>query len=185
MGGDVANLVVTAVITGFQTGFNPYAMLAAVVLTFAAQKLAPKPKPPDMPSFDMVETDRKQSFRQAITSRKIVYGEIRVGGPIIFIESSPTPADAGPTTELANAFLHMIVLVASHEIQSFEEFYINGTLVLPSDLNADGEPTDPDSPFYVDLAGGATNSLLRIQTALGTADQPDRKGTRSELPFPF
>ena len=170
MGGDVVNLIVTAVSAYVTSGGSWWAVVIAVTLTFAAQKLAPKPKPPDMPSFDLVETDRKQSFRQAITSRKIVYGEIRVGGPIIFIESSPTPADAGPTTELANAFLHMIVLVASHEIQSFEEFYINGTLVLPSDLNADGEPTDPDSPFYVDLS--EKNSLLRIQTALGTADQP-------------
>tara|TARA_R110002020_G_scaffold437862_1_gene648193 strand:+ start:2261 stop:4870 length:2610 start_codon:yes stop_codon:yes gene_type:complete len=158
MGGDVVNLVVTAVITGFQTGFNPYAMIAAVVLTYAAQRLAPKPKAPDLGSFEMVQQDRKNSFRQPITTRKIVYGKIRVGGPIVFMEST---ADGGTK----NTFLHMIMVVASHEIQSFEEFYINGNKVLPSELDANGEVTNTSSSFY---SGG---SYLRIQTALGTATQ--------------
>ena len=159
MGGDIVNLVVTAVVTGFQTGFNPYAMAAAVVLTFVAQKLAPKPKAPDLGSFEMVQQDRKNSFRQPITTRKLVYGEIRVGGPIVFIES--TASDDGTK----NTYLHMIMVVASHEIQSFEEFYINGNKVLPSDLGANGEVTNTNSKFYTG------SSQLRIKTALGTTTQ--------------
>ena len=59
----------------------------------------------------------------------------------------------------------MIMIVASHEIQSFEEFYINGNKVLPSDLGANGEITNTNSKFYTG------SSQLRIKTALGTTTQ--------------
>ena len=119
MGGDIVQSAVAGAVAFVTSGGSPIAAIAAATLTYASIKLAPKPKLPDIEPFgNLAETDRKQSFRQAITTRKIVYGKIRVGGPIIFLEST---ADGGTQ----NQFLHMIVLVASHEVNAFTEFYIN------------------------------------------------------------
>ena len=157
--GDIVQVAISAAVV-LLSGGTVYAAIAVAALTYASIKLAPKPKIPDLEPFgNLAETDRKQSFRQAITTRKIVYGEIRVGGPIIFLEST----DEGTTK---NQFLHMIVLVASHEIQSFEEFYINGNIILPSQLDGSGNVTDASTAF-----NDGTTSFLRIQTALGTDTQ--------------
>ena len=71
-----------------------------------------------------------------------------------------------------NQFLHMIVLVASHEINSFQEYYINGNSILPNQLDASGNVNDASTPYF-----DGTTSLLRIQTATGTATQ----GANSDL----
>ena len=90
MGGDIVNLVVTAVVTGFQTGFNPYAMAAAVVLTFVAQKLAPKPKAPDLGSFEMVQQEKvkidifkKYSLNDVINAHRDLEARKIIGPAII------------------------------------------------------------------------------------------------------
>jgi len=160
MGGDVVQSLVSGAIAFVTSGGNIYAAIGAAALTYASIKLAPKPKVPDLEPFNnLSETDRKQSFRQAITTRKIVYGKIRVGGPIVFLEST-----ADGSTE--NVFLHMIVLSASHEINSFQEYYINGNKILPSQLDADGNVNDANTPYY-----DGTTSFVRIQKATGTTTQ--------------
>mgnify|MGYP003137319561 CR=1 FL=1 len=160
MGGDIVQAAIAGAIAFVTSGGNPIAAIAAFTLTYASIKLAPKPKIPDLEPFgNLAESDRKQSFRQAITTRKLIYGKIRVGGPIIFLEST----DEGTTK---NVFLHMIVLVASHEINGFTEYYINGNTILPSQLDGSGNVTDDSTPYY----DGST-SFLRIQTALGTTTQ--------------
>ena len=160
MGGDIVQVAISAAVAFVGSGGNPIAAIAAATLTYASIKLAPKPKIPDLEPFgNLAETDRKQSFRQAITTRKIVYGKIRVGGPIIFLEST-----ADGSTE--NQFLHMVVLVASHEVNSFTEFYINGNSITPSQLDGDGNVTDSSTAY-----NDGTTSFLRIQTASGTTTQ--------------
>tara|TARA_R100001460_G_scaffold2629_1_gene8368 strand:- start:2342 stop:5005 length:2664 start_codon:yes stop_codon:yes gene_type:complete len=159
MGGDIVQVAISAAIVLFSGG-TVYAAMAVAALTYASIKLAPKPKIPDLEPFgSLAESDRKQSFRQAITTRKLVYGKIRVGGPIIFLEST----DEGTTK---NQFLHMIVLVASHEINSFQEYYIDGNKILPSQLDGNGNVNDSSTPYY-----DGTTSFLRIEKAVGTTLQ--------------
>ena len=158
--GDIVQVAISAAVAFVGSGGNPIAAIAAATLTYASIKLAPKPKIPDLEPFgQLAESDRKQSFRQAITTRKIVYGKIRVGGPIVFLEST---ADGGTQ----NQFLHMIVLVASHEVNAFTEFYINGNSILPSQLDGSGNVTDSSTPYH-----DGTTSFLRIETATGTDTQ--------------
>jgi len=165
MGGGNINPInlVTAAISGFIQG-GPAGAVIAVVLSFASMALAPKPKKPDSPSFQQTAIDRKQNFRQAITARKIVYGRIQAGGPIVFLAT--TKGDGTFEDTALNTYLHMVIVVASHEIQSFDEFYVNGELVTPAQLDADGNVTS--GTFF------NTNNnypYLRIQTALGTDTQ--------------
>jgi len=167
-GGTIFQVALAAGVGYLVTGSVVGAVLYAAA-AYASIKLAPKPQIPDQEPFsNLASKDRKLSFRQAITTRKIVYGRIRVGGPIIFLEST---ADGG----IKNEFLHMIVAVASHEIQSFDEFYVNGNKILPSQLDASGNVNDSGTPYY-----DGSKSFVRIQTATGTTSQSANSDLISE-----
>ena len=124
--GGIGGFVVQAVVAGF-TGGSSFALSTGLSIGFSfaaagfaaalgvlSLALTPKPKRPtfDIGSFEVTsERDRTLSFRQAITTRKLCYGEIKVGGPIAFISTT----DDGSTT---NGFLPIITFPATHEIQS-------------------------------------------------------------------
>ena len=104
----------------------------------------------------------------------IIYGRMKVGGAIVFDEGTGTN----------NKFLHRIIAVAGHEIQSFDEIYINDDLVT---LDSDGfviapskyvketttkEKTGEDSdgrPIYEDVT--TYEYVIRIKTHNGSPDQ--------------
>lgn len=166
--GDVLNIVVAAV-TGYISGGIP-GMVISVALAFASMALAPRPKKPDAPNFSVTAQDRKQNFRQPITARKVVYGQIQVGGPIVFLETSA--GDGVLNDSAINTYLHMVMVVASHEIESFEEFYVNGNLITPNMLDANGNITATGGSEYYKAIDDNTNyPYLRIQTATGTDTQ--------------
>ena len=173
-GGDILNIVVAAV-TGYISG-GITGMVISVALAFASMALAPKPKKPDAPNFSVTAQDRKQNFRQPITARKVVYGEIQVGGPIVFLE---TTAGNGVLNDSAiNTYLHMVIVVASHEIEEFKEFYVNGNLITPNMLDANGNITATGGSEYYKAIDSNTNyPYLRIQSALGT----DTQGANADL----
>ena len=59
--------------------------------------------------------ERKQMIRSAVAPRTIVYGQARVSGPIVFAHS----------TGDKNKFLHMVIVLASHEVQSIDQIWFN------------------------------------------------------------
>jgi hypothetical protein len=71
---------------------------------------------------------RTLSVKQAITTKKIAYGRIKASGPVILFE-----AEGGKKNK---EFLHIIVPVAAHEIDSFETVFLNQS---PLILDGDGE----------------------------------------------
>ncbi len=79
---------------------------------------------------------------------QIIYGKMRVGGAIVFDEA----------TGDNNKFLHRIIAVAGHEVQSFDEIYINDEVVT---LDGSGNVTSPSQ----------YNSKVRINVHLGSPDQ--------------
>ena len=105
----------------------------------------------------------------------VIYGRMKVGGAIVFDEGTGTN----------NKFLHRVIAVAGHEVQSFDEIYINDELVT---LNSDGFVTAPSK--YVketvtqvftgyNPSTGAANYVpvttydyvIRIKTHNGSPDQ--------------
>jgi len=90
--------------------------------------------------------------RDATGVQDVVYGEIRKGGVITYMEASGTN----------NEYLHMIVTVAGHEISSFEQFYINDDAVT---LDNDGFVTGSD---YADADG---NKKILIKEFTGASNQ--------------
>lgn len=71
------------------------------------------------------------NVREANAPQEIVYGEVRKGGVITYMEATGTD----------NEYLHLIISMAGHEINSFENFYINDQEVT---LDANGFVTESE-----------------------------------------
>lgn len=90
-----------------------------------------------------------QAIKQPIITRKIVYGEMRVGDGLVFSGSSE-----------GNKYLHMVITLAAHEIAEIGEVWLDDYSI-PSDwLNASGMVTQ-----------GRYANLVRIKKHLGSTGQ--------------
>jgi len=123
---------------------------AAVALSFVARTaiglalnaLTPKPKTSGANRGYQVTT------RGSALDHQIVYGRMRVGGAIVYDK----------TTGTNNKFLHRVIAFAGHEVESFDEVYINDEVLT---LDGSGEVTAPSK-----YAG-----KIRVNTHLGSPDQ--------------
>ena len=124
----------------------------------------------------------KFAARAPLAPRQIVYGECRVGGTMVHIE----------TTGTDNYLLHMVVAIAGHEIESLETLRINdiNTTTSTSTIsgstvytvtNADFTNTENDNNFgsgrlvrysFEDGSQTAANGFMDAQLAsMGTTDK--------------
>lgn len=145
---DFATIViaaVTAVATGgFSMGWKAFAIATAktVALMATMAALTPTPKLPG------IDNKRRITGRSPNETRKLIYGEARVGGTIIFMESTDD-----------NRYLHMVVVFAPHAINEFTKFYFND-----EELAIDGsgnitttEYASGDNRIYAVTEGSAAN----------------------------
>lgn len=97
------------------------------------------------PKFDEFALDPGQIFINSdstVTSHKIVYGKRRVGGQIIVRTTESKGKDsAGNEVTGNNKFLHIAIVVAGHEIESFEKIYFDDKLLT---INGDGFVTNEE-----------------------------------------
>jgi hypothetical protein len=119
---------------------------ATAALTAASQALAPKPDLPTYQAFSSGALQRTQNIKQPTQPRNVIYGQIRQGGTIAFIESTDD-----------DKFLHMIVMLASHEIEEFTTIYLNDEAVTLSG----NDTTSPDK----------YDNKVKVYTQLGTTTQ--------------
>ena len=129
---------VTAAITGFimelgATYGTAYAIASAVVayaasaaITYAVGAMTPSAHGGYSSS---ALGDRTHMVRSSVSPRSIVYGRSMVSGPLAFIGTSNrgdgTNGVGGTTIKGGeNAFLHLIVMLANHEIDAVEEVYL-------------------------------------------------------------
>ena len=96
------------------------------------------------------ETDldqRGQMVRQPITSHRWVFGEVRVSGPVVYLHTRPR--DGSSKYDM----LHLVVVLAAHEVAAIEEPVWFGTELV--DTDAEGAATDAtwakDGEVYVHL----------------------------------
>ena len=119
--------------------------------------------------------NRLQMFKQPITARRLIYGQVKLSGPILFMH----------TTENDN-ILHLIIGIAGHEISSYESFWIEDEKV-----ELDGDPTTglrtvtgaflPNiAAAYVTGAETKYAGKIKIQAYLGTANQTANANLISE-----
>ena len=101
-----ASLAATAFLTGW-AAVGAFALGAG--LSMVSRALAPKP------NLGAQMRGVTQTSREPASSRKVVYGKMRVGGQVVFISNSGDD----------NKYLHMAIAFASHEIESYEEIWFN------------------------------------------------------------
>ena len=98
--------------------------VGSVVLSAVSRKLMGKPK---QASVTVEARDRALNVRQPVTARRIVYGQVKLGGPFLFLHSTD-----------ANAHLHFIIALAGHELAEIGAVYFNDEVV---PVNLDGTVT--------------------------------------------
>lgn len=121
----VAAVIISAV--GVGSGSIAAAVISvAVGLAFSAltsSLFGKKPEKPNAASgFSTEKRDRSQTFRSSIAERRIVYGRVKVSGPLIFAASNGE----------GNKFLHMIVAMANHECYAIHDIYLDDRISLDS-----------------------------------------------------
>ena len=90
--------------------------------------------------------------REATGPQEIVYGEVRKGGVITFLES----------TGQTNQYLHQVIVLAGHEVNSIGDIYINDEIV---SLDGSGFVTDAR------WKDSSNNSKIRIKKHTGADNQ--------------
>jgi len=114
----------TAVIAGLVSAAGAAATIGFAAITFsqvaiafaigAGLSLVSKALMPS-PNLGAVMGGRSITTRDAAQSRKIVYGRARIGGNIVYLESTGTD----------NKYLWLVIAVAGHEIDAYEEVWFN------------------------------------------------------------
>ncbi len=115
--------------------------------TAALQTFSPKPKLPSFSDFASETQNRTQMIKQPTVARRMIYGETRVSGVLGFAESTED-----------DKFLHLVILMASHEVNSIGQIYINDVAIT---LDGNGNCTAPTQ--YA--------NLIRINKHLGSPSQ--------------
>tara|TARA_R110000744_G_scaffold200790_1_gene319921 strand:+ start:891 stop:3443 length:2553 start_codon:yes stop_codon:yes gene_type:complete len=120
--GAVGSALGLSAITG---GFAAFALGLGINVLMGAALRALSPKPSAGSNRGYMTT----AIGTAL-DHQIVYGKVRVAGARIYDEA----------TGVNNKYLHRVLAVAGHEIESFDELYVNDELVT---LDVDGEVITP------------------------------------------
>lgn len=122
------------------------AAVLKTVATIAVTQVIGRALAPKLPGGSLTSRSPLQMTKEAITSRRIIYGQTRVSGPLLFAHVSGA----------SNEYLHLVVALAGHECEEIGDIYFNDELV------------------PLDGAGNATGTfagLARILKHLGSVDQ--------------
>ncbi len=133
---------ITAASFSLKTMFVAFA--AGAGLSSLSRALAPKP--------NMNASLRGQTItnRDPVGTRKVVYGKTRVGGNIVFMESTGTNNDD----------LYLVIAIAGHEIESYEAVYFNEEKVYENAAYVSDWDTYIDLHFYYGTDTQTANSAL-------------------------
>ena len=94
-------------------------LVVSLVLGVISDALTSKPslnrsQSPNGSALASIAKDRTITFRQPIVAHRIIYGEVRIAGPITFAESTND-----------NDSLNQILTIAGHPVQEIGEFWVN------------------------------------------------------------
>lgn len=144
---------------GLTLGFSFVAAATSLALGALATALAPKPKNSQgsavsgfsnaSGSFAARAEGLTQNVRQAVTARRTLYGEARIGGTINFLETSNS-----------DRYLHMVISLVDHEVDGIGEIWFDNVSIPPDAIDGNGN-----------VNSGIYSGKARIKKYYGTADQ--------------
>jgi hypothetical protein len=107
-------------------------LATTAITSLALGALAPKvPKPEGAPNSPTLINSREPAATQ-----EYVYGEVRKGGTIVFMESTDSNFDSGRNED---TYLHVVIALAGHRIEEVGDIYVNDQIV---SLDSNGFVTD-------------------------------------------
>lgn len=140
-----------SVAAGLTLGFSWTAAALSLGLGILQSFMTPKPpKASDFqPGASIKSSGITQNIKQAITSRRTLYGEARIGGAITFIETSEK-----------DKFLHMVLTLVDHEVEEIGEIWFDDVSIPADYLDGSGN-----------VVSGAYTDVARIKKHNGTVSQ--------------
>lgn len=118
-------------------GFSFTAALTSLAVGALSSLLTPKPKSADFSAlaggFSSRANGITQNIRQAITVRRSIYGDVRVGGSLVFIESTED-----------DKYLHLVLVICDHEVEEIGEVWFDDVSIPPDYIDGDGNVTTGD-----------------------------------------
>ena len=105
------------------------ALTISFAISFITKALAPKPKTPQFDPGQAFESTagRIHQIRQAITTRRTIYGEQRVSGPLLYATSTQD-----------NKMMHLVIALAGHEIEAIDDVLLSNVLIHSANLDGNG-----------------------------------------------
>ena len=122
-----------------------------LVLSAVNQKLAPDINLPELGT-SIQPGGTTVTQKGAINSHRIIYGKTRVGGTIVYAETTSN-----------NDFLHLVIAVAGHEVNSFTKVFFNEDEV---PLTQDGSDSNGIARLFPS-SGNEYEGKARIKKHLG------------------
>jgi hypothetical protein len=110
---DISVATATAITVG------SYVVVAGTAYAVAQSMI----KTPAFGSLQRETSGKVQMTRDTVASRRVIYGTVRVSGPIIFVS----------TNGAKNEFLHMIVATAGHEVTKYHTIFFNDNIAWQND----------------------------------------------------
>lgn len=122
--------------------------------TTAITSVALRALAPGMPTAGMPTAGGQQNVgtlinaREATATQEYVYGQVRKGGNVVFMEST----DINRSDYPENGYMHIVIALAGHEVEEVGDVYINDEIV---SINANGFVTDEEWQLRNSPDGGA------------------------------
>src|SRR6056297_2662817 len=139
-------IAVSAIGGTFVAGAIGFAVQAALGLALNA--LTPKPKAGSFASGTSTNRGYTVTQRGSALDHQIIYGRVRSGGVVVF----------DGTTDQDNKFFHRVIAFTGHEIESFDEIYLNDEKVT---IDGSGNVVSPSR----------YSGSVKIKQGLGTQNQ--------------
>lgn len=182
-------LAAAAFLTTSLVGQALLATAVSVGLSLLASAIMKKPSNTKTTSHESTFFPTQINIKQAAAPRQILYGLTRVGGTIVFAETSNN-----------NLWMNIIIVVATHEIQAFRQLLINDEVhyfpgfepspLPPGQYVLQEHPTSPYTPKGYQTTGGKTYgaganpSLVFLQAYRGAPGQVADQSIIDSVNFP-
>ena len=128
---------------------------SSMILGAVGKTLAPKIDPPKLGT--TLESGIQTSVKAPTSPYRVVYGTTRVGGTIVYAE----------TTSSTNEFLHLVIVLAAHEVDDITTIYFNDDAVDLETLSNDSNGI----PIYTPTSSDQYSGKARIKKHFGDASQ--------------
>lgn len=147
------------------------AILSAGIQMAGSRLFAKKPQAPSLPT----DTGLQQELvRSSVEPHKVIYGQIRVGGTLVYAGSTNTANDTSDSG--TNMFLHMVIAMAGHEVEEIGQIYVDDTPV-----QLDGNGYVITAPYQKTV----TTPVLATATALSASISSTVMTVTTTLPHGF